>query len=52
MGKNMMSEKMELAITVKNLINKGVPTREIIKRCGVTKQYISYRRNKEIKETY
>ena len=52
MVKNLMSTKMQLAITVKNLIAKGVPTREIMKQLGVNKQYISYWRHKEIKETH
>ena len=52
MVKNLLSEKMQKAITVQNLIKKGVPTRDIIKQCGVNKQYISYWRHKEIKETH
>ena len=43
---------MQLAITVKNLINKGVPTWQITKQCGVTKQYISYWRHNKIKMTH
>ena len=42
---------MQKAITIKNLIGK-IPTREIMKRFNVTKQYISYWRNHEIKETH
>ena len=52
MVKNLLSEKMQKAITVQNLIKKGVPTRDIMKQCGVNKQYISYWRHKEIKETH
>ena len=52
MGKNLLSEKMQKAITVKNLLKNGVPTREIMKQLGVSKQYISYWRHKDIKQTH
>ena len=52
MVKNLMSKKMQLAITVQNLIKKGVKSSQIMKQCKVTKQYISYWRHYEIKETH
>ena len=52
MVKNVLGQKMQKAITVKNLINKGVSTREICKRFGVNKQYVSYWRHNNIEETH
>ena len=52
MGKNFLNPKWQLAITVKNLITKGVPTRQIIRQLKVTKQYVSYWRHHELKKTH
>ena len=50
MGKNLMSKKIQIAITVKKLIDEGVPTRKIMEQLGVSKQYISYWSHREIKD--
>ena len=51
MGKNLRSKKIQMVITVKKLIDKGVPTREIMKQLGVSKQYISYWRHRAVKKS-
>ena len=42
MVKNFMSEKIQKAITIQNLIKQNVPTKEIMKRFKVSRQYIHY----------
>ena len=52
MVKNLLSPKMQKAITVKNCIKQGMSTSEIMKKFKVNKQYVSYWRNHEIKNTH
>ena len=52
MVKNLLNKKWQLAITVKNLINNGVPTRQIMRQLKVNKQYVSYWRYHEVKNTH
>ena len=52
MVKNFMSEKIQKAITIQNLIKQNVPTKEIMKRFKVSRQYIHYWKYKKLKETH
>ena len=52
MVKTLLKKKWQLAITTKNLINKGVPTRQIMRELKVNKQYVSYWRHHDVENTH